>query len=117
MSQWIADDVRAAGFGVAQPERHVHRAAHLLVEQDVLRPARDPVVRPEREFAQPARSGVGVERLDQKCLVLGRAGVDDETSVEPQPDVGDFTALCHYRIGEMDVPFDRIFHRSGEDLA
>src|SRR5918994_1019071 len=109
--------VLTAGFGVAQPKRHVHRATHLLVEQNVLCPSRDPVVRPERELAEAARSRVGVERLDQKWLILVRTGIDYETGIEPQPDTRDFTPLCHHRVREMDVPLDRILHRSGEDLA
>jgi hypothetical protein len=40
-------------------------------------------IRPERELAEAARSGVGVECLDQKGLVLGGAGVDDEADGEP----------------------------------
>jgi 16S rRNA (adenine(1408)-N(1))-methyltransferase len=89
--------VQAAGVGVAGAERHVDRAADLLVEEDVFGEARDAEIRAEGEFAEAARAGVGVERLNQKCFVFGRAGVDDLAGREPEPDVVDFAALRHDR--------------------
>ena len=60
--------VLPAALRVAGPDRHVHGAADLLVEQDVAGPAVDPVVGADAELAQAARALVGVEQADQVLL-------------------------------------------------
>src|SRR5918992_5118795 len=44
--------VLASGLLVGAPDREVHRAAELLVEEDVLRRPADPVVGPDAEFPE-----------------------------------------------------------------
>src|SRR5436853_2818027 len=55
--------VCAACLGVARADGHVHRAADLLLEQDLLGGRGDRVVGPDPELAEGARAVVGVERV------------------------------------------------------
>src|SRR4051812_26049185 len=51
--------VHPAALRIARADRHVDRAAELLVEQDLLGRLGDAVVRPYAELAKPARAVVG----------------------------------------------------------
>jgi hypothetical protein len=55
----------------------VHRAAELLVEEDVRARPADAVVGPDPELPQVAGPGVGVEQAPQVLLPLLRARIDD----------------------------------------
>ena len=66
--------VHAAGLGIRAPDREVHGAADLLVEQDRPDRAVDAEVRADPDLAQPRRASVGGERLAQVVLAaVGRA--------------------------------------------
>src|SRR6476661_8022496 len=79
--------VPAAELLEARAECEVHRAADLLVEENVACEAVDLVVQPERGFAEDARPLVHVEeRLKERVPVAG-LGVDDATALEAQANV------------------------------
>ena len=92
MSQWTAELFCAAGLGVAHPDRHVHGAADLLVEQDLLGAGGDPVVRADAELAEAARAVVGVEHLVQEVLALLGRGVHDLAVLEGEAHAGHLAA-------------------------
>src|SRR3954471_5436416 len=79
--------VAAAEILEAHAEREVHRAADLLVEEDVAREAVDLVVEAERDLADAVRSLVHLEQRPQVVLASGRFGVDDPALLEPEPHI------------------------------
>src|SRR5438093_7838000 len=79
--------VPAAELLEAGAEREVHRAADLLVEQDVTREAVDLVVQAEGDLAEDARPRVHVEERLQELVPLARIGADDATTLEAQANV------------------------------
>ena len=110
--------VDAAEIRVAVPERDVHRAVHLLVEERVLHVARDARVAADAELAEPARALVGVEHLQQELLVRSGGGVDDAPAGETQPDPGHLSAVVDGRkLGEADLPLRGVLERAPEELA
>src|SRR5579859_5585328 len=74
--------VVAAGLGVAGAQRHVKRAAQLLVKEDGLGKALDAKVSANGELAHIARAGVAVERAQQKRLILAGAGLHHAALLE-----------------------------------
>src|SRR6187401_92870 len=79
--------VPAAELLEARAECEVHRAADLLVEEDVACEAVDLVVQPERRFAEDARSLVHVEERLEELVPVAGFRVDDATVLEAQPNV------------------------------
>jgi len=63
----------------------VDRAGHLLVEEDVVQVARDPVVAAEAELAEPPRARVRLERLDEDVLTCVGGRLDDLAAAEDEP--------------------------------
>ena len=117
MSQWTAESFVAARLGVAHADRQVHRAADLLVEQDLLRAGGDAVVGADAELAEPARALVGVEHLDQEVLALLGRGVDDLAVLEAEAHAGHLAAAVGGRERERDLAVRRVLDRAGEELA
>ena len=110
--------VDAAEIRVAVPERDVHGAVHLLVEERVLHVARDARVAADPELAEPARALVGVEHLQQELLVGGGGGVDDASAVEAEPDSGHLAAVVDGRkLGEADLSLGGVLEWASEELA
>src|SRR5438034_6994584 len=108
--------VPAAELLEARAECEVHRAADLLVEEDVAREAVDLVVQPERSLTKNARPRVHVdERLEERVPVAG-FGVDDPTTLEAQPNVLDAAPLEDRRKREANVAFGLRFDRARKDL-
>src|SRR3954464_15146295 len=95
--------VYAAGLGVGLADRHVDRAADLLVEQDLARAGGDAVVGPDAELAQAAGAVVCVEHLDQIGLTLLGGGVDDLAGLEAEADAADLAPAVHRRERERDL--------------
>src|SRR6187431_2231253 len=77
--------VPAAELLEARAQCEVHRAADLLVEEDVACEAVDLVVQPERGFAEDARPFVHVEEGLKERVPVAGFGVDDATALEAQP--------------------------------
>ena len=71
----------------------MHRAADLLVEEDVPREAVDPVVEPERDLAEDARARVHVEKRVEEGTAALRLRRDHAPAFEAEPDVGDLPSL------------------------
>src|SRR5919201_6089884 len=90
----IADEVPvqrrlvvAAAILEPHPEREVHRAADLLVEEDVPREAVDLVVEAERDFAEDAGAGVHVEQRVQVLLAARSLRLHHAPALEAQANV------------------------------
>ena len=109
--------VLAAGLGEARAEREVHRAADLLVEEDVAREAVDLVVQAERDLAEDARAVVHVEQRAQVVLAARGLGVDDAAALEAQPHVLDLAAVEDRREREADLALGLRLDRAREHLA
>src|SRR5581483_11247857 len=110
-------DVLAADVRVALTERHVDRAGHLLVEEDVARRARDPLVAADPELADEARAVVHRQRREQRLLALLGVRVLDPTRAERQPDAVDCAAVELRRDVEQNRPLGRVLDRREEELA
>src|SRR3954471_7699066 len=109
--------VPAAQVLEAHSEGQVHRAADLLVEEDVAREAVDLIVEPERELAHAGCSFVHREERLEVRLSTGGLGFDDAALFEPKPDVVHLATVEHGRKGEPDRAVDACLHRAGVDLA
>src|SRR2546428_7824015 len=79
--------VAAAELLEARPEREVHRAADLLVEQDVAREAVDLIVETEGGLTEDAVALVHVEERLQIVVPDPRLGLDDASVAEAQSTV------------------------------
>src|SRR3954447_16462791 len=84
--------VLAARLRIARADRHVHRAADLLVEEDLLRAGGDAVVRADAELAKAAGAVVGVKHLDEEVLPALGGGVHDPAVLEAEPHAGNLAA-------------------------
>ncbi|GAD51292.1 hypothetical protein MBEHAL_0052 [Halarchaeum acidiphilum MH1-52-1] len=82
---------------VRAPEREMHRIAHLLVEEDVVRHAVDPAVHPDAEFAEAARAVVRLQHLRDGLLALRGRVLDDAAALESQVRVRHLTAVDRHR--------------------
>src|SRR4051794_9419578 len=99
--------VLAAALRVAGADRHVDRAADLLVEEHVAGSAVDAEVGADAELAEPARTLVGVEQADQVVLAALGARVDHLARVEPQPGAHHLAPAHHGGKTEGDLALDR----------
>ncbi len=86
----------------------MHRAADLLVEQDIPRELVYPVVQPERDLAQIACALVLVEHREQELLPARCSGVDHFTVLEREPDVLHLVSAVDSRVCEA--------HRAGRGV-
>src|SRR3712207_6523876 len=77
--------VLPSGLLVGAPDREVHRAAELLVEEDVLRRPADAVVGPDAELPEIPRPLVRVEHGVEELLPLLGARRDDPAALEAKP--------------------------------
>src|SRR5690606_6966777 len=109
--------VHAAALAIALPDGHVHGPADLLVKQDRAGELLNIAVGANRELAQAARAGIGVERADQELLVGLRLGVDHQPVLEAQFHTLHLIALIVSRIGEAHPSIDAILDRAGENFA
>src|SRR5688500_5580842 len=107
----------AARFRITGADCHVHGAADLLVEEDVLGEALDVVVRADREFTENSGPAVGLEHSVEIFLALGRGRVDNFALFEPQHDPFDLASGCYDGIAEGDRPVDAVFNRTGKYFA
>ena len=117
MSQCTAELFVPAALRIGHPDRHVDRAADLLVEQDLLGGGGDAEVRADSELAQPARAVVGVEHLDEELLALLGRGVHHLAVLEAHAHAGHGAAAVARREREDDLAVHRVLHRAGEELA
>src|SRR2546426_9842909 len=109
--------VAAAELLEAGPEREVHRAADLLVEQDVAREAVDLIVETEGGLTEDAGALVHVEERLQIVVPDPRLGLDDASVGEAQANVIPATPLEDRRERETDLAFGPGLDRAREDLA
>src|SRR5213080_4839195 len=68
--------VRAAALRIGRPEREVHRAADLLVEEDVAGEDADRLVQAERELPDPPRALVDRDHLLEEVLAARGGRLD-----------------------------------------
>ena len=98
-------------------EREVHRAADLLVEEDVAREAVDLVVEAERNLADAARAVVELEQRAEVILTAGGLRGDDPPLLQAEPRVVDLATSEDGRKPEPDRAVDAAFDRARVDLA
>src|SRR3990170_62395 len=109
--------VLGAGLGKPRAEREVHRAADLLVEEDVAREPVDLVVEAERDLAQDPGALVDVEQRAEVFLALSRLGLDDAPALEAQAHVLDLASLEDRRELVADLALGLRLDGAGEDLS
>src|SRR5690606_33345921 len=109
--------VAPAALRVGGPDRQVHGAADLLVQQHVASAPVDAVVRADPELAEPAGALVGVEEPDEILLAALRRSVDDLPGLEAKAHARDLPAAHHRGQVEAHLALDRILDRAGEELA
>src|SRR3954454_13812467 len=109
--------VLSARLRIAHAARHVHRAADLLVEQDLLGASGDAVVGADPELAQPAGALVGVEHLVQELLALLGRRLHHLAALEAEANAGDLAAAVGGGERERHLALDRVLDRAGEELA
>src|SRR3990170_1917985 len=111
-----ARHVQTARLGECRSEREVHRAADLLVEEDVPGVPVDLVVEAEGSLAEHARAFDLEERL-QVGVALGGLGPNDVAALESQPDVPNLAPLENGRKLEADLALRLRLDGAREHLA
>src|SRR5689334_8996128 len=74
--------IQTAGIRIGSSERHMHRAADLLIEEDIARETLNAVVETECDLAQVARALIGVEHRMQELLAASGGGLHDLARLE-----------------------------------
>src|SRR3712207_4620848 len=109
--------VLPAGLLLGAPDRQVHRAAELLVEEDVLGRPAYAVVGPDAELAQVSRPLVRAEHGLEELIPLLGARLDYPALHKAQPHPQDLAPRHGHRDAEVDLPVRRVLDRTGEDLS
>ena len=109
--------IDAAGFRIAMTYSQVESSADLFIEKHLFGEALDAIIGADTEFTQVAGTLIRLKHCLQEIIIFIGGGMYHFPLFKGQVNVFYDMPKVNGRIGKGNVSLDRIFHRSGVDLA